>query len=477
MRSSTIRQLLRAGAVACLALYSVACAQTCSNASLYGTSFTVLNGTMASGNSFTPEVFLDKEVYDGQGGVSGTYVSSVNGVAGNGALSGTYTVNSDCSGAESDTLTPQGGTPFNSTSSFQLVQGGNAGLSALTGNGTVASGQSFRAAAAGATQCSNALLAGTYSVDSLGTSDAFPISRIGQFSLDIGGGIAFAGTTNVDPLGTQAFNGNGTYTVQPDCTGVMTLPRGNGISDTLDFGVIEGGDLVFIEPDTGEVVSGLARRQSPQTVLGQFAFGGGWYSAMYFNNDSAGPVSFTVNFIADGGAALMVPALGGSSASVQIPAGGTATIEAPNVGTTLYQGYAVFTLPPGVSGYGVFRQTVPGRADQEAVVPFASSTTTSRTLLFDETNGLVTAVAIVNPCAAPVTVVVNATDTNGSFVGSAAIPLGAHNKMESAMDMISGLSNMFGRRGKAVFTVTTGSVAVLGLRFDSSAFTSIPGLD
>ena len=123
MRSSTIRQLLRAGAVACLALYSVACAQTCSNASLYGTSFTVLNGTMASGNSFTPEVFLDKEVYDGQGGVSGTYVSSVNGVAGNGALSGTYTVNSDCSGAESDTLTPQGGTPFNSTSSFQLVQG------------------------------------------------------------------------------------------------------------------------------------------------------------------------------------------------------------------------------------------------------------------------------------------------------------------------------------------------------------------
>ena len=265
--------------------------------------------------------------------------------------------------------------------------------------------------------------------------------------------------------------------MQPDCTGVMTLPRGNGISDTLDFGVIEGGDLVFIEPDTGEVVSGLARRQSPQTVLGQFAFGGGWYSAMYFNNDSAGPVSFTVNFIADGGAALMVPALGGSSASVQIPAGGTATIEAPNVGTTLYQGYAVFTLPPGVSGYGVFRQTVPGRADQEAVVPFASSTTTSRTLLFDETNGLVTAVAIVNPCAAPVTVVVNATDTNGSFVGSAAIPLGAHNKMESAMDMISGLSNMFGRRGKAVFTVTTGSVAVLGLRFDSSAFTSIPGLD
>jgi len=470
--------MLWAGAILGLALHPArSYAQSCTNSSLYGTSFILLNGTILAGNSIVPAVSLSREAYDGKGGVSGTYVSSVNGAAGNGALSGTYTMNSDCSGTESDNLTPQSGAPFSSVVAFQLVDGGNAGLSTLTGNGTVAFGQAYRAAAAGATKCSNGLLAGTYSVDSLGTSNAFPISRIGQFTLDIGGALAFAGTTNVDPIGTQAFNGNGGYTVQSDCTGTMTLPRGNGISDTLDFGVIEGGDLVFIEPDAGEVVSGVARRQSPQTVMGQFAFGGGWYTAMYFNNNSAGPVSFTVNLVADGGTALMVPSLGGPSATVQIPAGGTATIEAPNVGTTTFQGYAVFTLPPGVTGYGVFRQTSPGRPDQEAVVPFASSTTTSRTLLFDETNRLVTAVAIVNPSAAPVTVVVNATDTNGNTLGSAAIPLGAHNKMESAMDMISGLSNMFGHRGRAVFTVTTGSVAVLGLRFDVSAFTSIPALE
>jgi hypothetical protein len=479
MHRATIQTMLWAGAILCLALHPArSYAQSCSNTSVYGTSFTLLNGTITAANSFLPEVVLAREVYDGKGGVSGTYVGSVNGIAGNGALAGAYAVNPDCSGTESDTLTPPSGAPSNFTSSFQLVQGGNAGLSTLTGTGTVAFGQSYRAAADGVTtKCSNALLAGTYSVDSLGASDAFPISRIGQFSLDTGGGIAFAGTMNVDPLGPQAFSGNGGYTVQADCTGTMTLPRGNGLSDTIDFGVVEGGDLVFIEPDPGEVVSGVARRQSPQTVLGQFAFGGGWYTAMYFNNESAGPVSFTVDFIADGGAALTVPALGGSSATVQIPAGGTATIEAPNVGTTLYQGYAVFTLPPGVTGYGVFRQTVPGRPDQEAVVPFASSTTTSRTLLFDETNGLVTAVAVVNPSAAPVNVVVNATDNNGNFVGSAAIGLGAHNKMESAMDMIPGLGNMFGRRGRAVFAVTTGSVVVLGLRFDFSAFTSIPALD
>jgi hypothetical protein len=33
---------------------------------------------------------------------------------------------------------------------------------------------------------------------------------------------------------------------------------------------------------------------------------------------------------------------------------------------------------------------------------------------------------------------------------------------------------MAGKRGSADFTVTTGTVAVLGLRFNGAAFTSIP---
>jgi len=36
---------------------------------------------------------------------------------------------------------------------------------------------------------------------------------------------------------------------------------------------------------------------------------------------------------------------------------------------------------------------------------------------------------------------------------------------------------MIGNRGSAEFTVTSGNVAVLGLRFIGSAFTSIPTAD
>ena len=38
-----------------------------------------------------------------------------------------------------------------------------------------------------------------------------------------------------------------------------------------------------------------------RAILGQFAFGGGWYSAIYFSNVGSSDVSFPVNFTADNG--------------------------------------------------------------------------------------------------------------------------------------------------------------------------------
>jgi sugar lactone lactonase YvrE len=55
--------------------------------------------------------------------------------------------------------------------------------------------------------------------------------------------------------------------------------------------------------------SALQQAELPpvQVVLPQFAFGGGWYSALYFTNTGNGAVSFTVNFLADSGTPLIVP--------------------------------------------------------------------------------------------------------------------------------------------------------------------------
>jgi hypothetical protein len=91
-------------------------------------------------------------------------------------------------------------------------------------------------------------------------------------------------------------------------------------------------------------------------VLPQFAFGGGWYSAIYFANTTGSAVSFPVTFVGDDGRRLSVPSAGGTSTTVTIPAYGTKIVEATNVGS-LNQGYATFSLPAGVTGYGIFRQS------------------------------------------------------------------------------------------------------------------------
>jgi len=209
------------------------------------------------------------------------------------------------------------------------------------------------------------------------------------------------------------------------------------------------------------------------SVLPQFAFGGGWYSALYFTNTTANPASFTVNFISDSGTPLNVPFLGGSSTVVNLTARGTAIVEAPNAGS-LNQGFVSVSLPGGVEAYGVFRQSVAGIADQEAVVPLSSAFSTSTTLIWDDTN-YTTAVAIVNPSSVAVTVVINVTDTGGGTIGTSSVPLAPNNGLPAVLRSLPGLAGMAGKRGAATFTVTSGAVAVLGLRFNGAAFTSVPG--
>src|ERR1039457_6717611 len=204
------------------------------------------------------------------------------------------------------------------------------------------------------------------------------------------------------------------------------------------------------------------------SVLPQFAFGGGWYSALYFTNLTGAAVSFPVSFVGDAGTPLTVPSLGGSTTQVKLAAYGTAIIEAPNVGG-LVQGYAAFTLPNGVFGYGVFR----GQGDQEAVVPLSDAGASSNTLTWDETN-LVTAVAIVNPSSTAATVGVTLWDENGNTIGTSSVALPPNGKTAAALRSLPGLGGMVGKRGSARFSVSSGSVAVLGLRFDGLAFTSIP---
>jgi len=249
---------------------------------------------------------------------------------------------------------------------------------------------------------------------------------------------------------------------------IVTLNKSNGVATVLS-------NVTNSPGSNASAIYGLApmiQTENFAKILPQFCFGGGWYSALYFTNFTGTAVSFSVSFVSDAGTLLTVPALGGSTTNVNLRPHGTAIIEAPNVGS-LSQGYAGFTLPSGVSGYGVFRHSATGLPDQEAVVPFSDANGTSNTLTWDETN-LITAVAIVNPSLTAATVAVTLWDESGNTIGTSSISLPPNGKTEAELRTLPGLSGMVGQRGGAQFTVSAGNVAVLGLRADGPALTSIP---
>jgi hypothetical protein len=241
---------------------------------------------------------------------------------------------------------------------------------------------------------------------------------------------------------------------------------GNAANNSGD----EGGDRIY----TANLALAEAASTSPgavtagNTVLPQFVFGGGWTSSIYFTNPTASQVAFPVRFYSDSAADLE---FGGSSTKqLTIPARGTVLIQAPNAGS-LSQGWATSDLPAGVVGYGVFRQSAPGVPDQEAVVPFASSSATRASLTYDESN-LVTAAAIWfnGPSGATVTMI--ARDEAGAQIGMSTLAMMPGTKQ--AFAVVERIPAIAGRRGVLEFSTPSGNLAVLGLRFAGSAFTSIP---
>ncbi len=101
---------------------------------------------------------------------------------------------------------------------------------------------------------------------------------------------------------------------------------------------------------------------SASYALPQLAFGGGWYTALYFSNTTNAATTAVVKFYGPNGTPLSVPLSGAGPVSehtLNINPNATAFLEALDVGD-LQQGWAKGTLPAGVIGYGVFRQTVEG---------------------------------------------------------------------------------------------------------------------
>jgi hypothetical protein len=146
-------------------------------------------------------------------------------------------------------------------------------------------------------------------------------------------------------------------------------------------------------------------------------------------------------------------------------------VSIPSTGS-LTQGSIAIEAPDTVIGYGIFRQALQGVNAQEGVVPFSSSTSTGATIVFDETD-FVTAVAVLNPGSAPVSVTVRARDASGAEIGTFTLNLNPKQREAFAVRDRPEMSLILGKRGVLEFSSSGGPVSVLGLRFNQLAFTSI----
>ncbi len=300
--------------------------------------------------------------------------------------------------------------------------------------------------------------------------------------------------TLVDPTNTRLVPGAGNIEyVTHTLTGAR---RGTSASSSWEVewtGPQSGGSVTFFVAgnaannnniaDPGDriysyslaVESGSASTTTTK-ILPQFVFGGGspgFYTGIYLHNPGASAATVNMSFFNNDGIPLSVSSLGGATATANVAAGGVTLIEAPNTGS-LQQGWARIDLPAGVAGYGVFRQSVNGRADQEAVVPLAGSASAHATLIFDDA-GLTTAIALANPTDSPVSVSISAKSDSGAALGTSSVNLPARGK--TAFNLGSNIPAVAGQRGSADFTVASGAISVLGLRFGGEAFTSIPATE
>jgi len=219
-------------------------------------------------------------------------------------------------------------------------------------------------------------------------------------------------------------------------------------------------------------------------VFPQVVNGGGWKTSFFLVNLENHPVTFQILFLTDDGNDMFVP-VGGlgvvRQVSVTLDTAGSTEFETTGFSDTfpdsLQQGWALLsqTTSDTIGGMAIFRQRVFGKADQEATVPIVSQFDSHFVLLFDNTAGFTTGLAVANPTTDSVSIPVTIRDQSGNVIDSQFIRLGSYS--HTAFNLPDLWFSTLGRRGAIEFQTSGFGVAALGLRAGAAAFTSFNVLE
>jgi len=216
----------------------------------------------------------------------------------------------------------------------------------------------------------------------------------------------------------------------------------------------------------------VARR----SLIPQIADGAGWKTSLIVTSLEQRPVGYQLTFYSSDGRLMPVSFVNHEAASQLcgvLPPNGSATIETLGTAETLAQGWVEVYIDGEALAQAIFRQRVSGRPDFEAASPASPSGRQRFVIAFDNTAGLLTAVALLNGHANETA---RATFTfreeNGGIAGIETVALGpfAH----AAFALTDRFAYLSGRRGSAEIVTNTGQVSGLGLRFNPTGpFTTL----
>ena len=242
---------------------------SCTASMINGTYFYLLTGTVSSGGPSIPYAELGQLVANGSGGLSGSSSSNLSGQVKTNSLTGSYSVQSNCSGSMTITLNSQTADAL----TFQVINNAQGLILATSNAGEIITGQAYRtSAASGSPACGLGSLSGTYGYALTGFSTSSGTSYLytdsGQWVADGNGNLTSASVTN---LGGAFSNntGTGSYSITSQCSGIATIYIQGSGAKTYAIAIVEDGQqALFLETDSGTTVSGAAQ---PQIVAPQQA--------------------------------------------------------------------------------------------------------------------------------------------------------------------------------------------------------------
>lgn len=216
------------------------------------------------------------------------------------------------------------------------------------------------------------------------------------------------------------------------------------------------------------------------SILPHIADGNGWKTLITLVNMDSKIVQYTLTFRSSPAGQPWQLNIGGLGAvntiSGTIPIGGSAFFETTNPPGTTSVGWAQLDTYDRIGGMAVFRFAPPGLQDTEAVVPFESEYDDDFLIPFDNRNGFVTSLALVNPSSyAVASVFVEFRDGAGQRILLDTITLQPREHLPfstTARFPVSAEKN-----GVIAFSTNALGISALGIRFNPRfSFTSVHAL-